>query len=79
MSNFVICALSIEYCSSVLYLPVCVCVRLCTAVCVTSDETEKSMVLMAMRHLEDLTCITFREVNASDPLSPILDFKKDQG
>ncbi|PVD32225.1 hypothetical protein C0Q70_07657 [Pomacea canaliculata] len=43
------------------------------------NETEKSMVLKAMRHLEDLTCITFREVNASDPLSPILDFKKDQG
>ena len=33
----------------------------------------------AIAHLESLTCITFRQVNATDPVKPILSFKKDAG
>ncbi|XP_076456729.1 zinc metalloproteinase nas-37-like [Babylonia areolata] len=43
------------------------------------NSSEMERVKRAMAHLEGLTCITFREVNTSDPVRPILSFKKDSG
>ncbi|XP_070208337.1 zinc metalloproteinase dpy-31-like [Littorina saxatilis] len=42
-----------------------------------SSETQR--VQAAIAHLESITCITFRQVNATDPVRPILSFKKDAG
>ncbi|KAL8578848.1 hypothetical protein ACOMHN_022141 [Nucella lapillus] len=43
------------------------------------NNSEVQKVKKAIAHLESLTCITFLEVNASDPKRPILSFKKDTG
>ena len=55
------------------------CVRACVRVCVCADSSEVGRVQAAIAHLESLTCITFREVNATDQVKPILSFKKDAG
>nr|KAG5698586.1 hypothetical protein BaRGS_027097 [Batillaria attramentaria] len=43
------------------------------------NESEMARVRAVMTHLEELTCITLREVNATHGTRPILSFKKDSG
>ncbi|GFN95851.1 metalloendopeptidase [Plakobranchus ocellatus] len=43
------------------------------------NTSERAVILDAMRELSSLTCITFREVDSTYKLRPVLDFMKDFG